>query len=38
MQCLLQAAGKHDPQYSPEIETAWRETLAVGIEFLRSRY
>jgi hypothetical protein len=29
---------RHDPEYSREIETAWRETLAVGIEYLRSRY
>ena len=38
LSCLLQAARKHDPQFSPEIETAWRETLAVGIEYLRSQY
>lgn len=38
LECLLQAARKHDPQFSPEIEAAWRETLAVGIEYLRSKY
>jgi hypothetical protein len=38
LDCLLHAARKHDPQFSPEIEGAWRETLAVGIEYLRSRY
>ena len=36
--CLLQAVSRHDPEYSREIETAWRETLAVGIEYLRSRH
>lgn len=35
---LLAAAREHDPQFSPEVETGWRETLAVGIEFLRSRH
>jgi hemoglobin-like flavoprotein len=38
LSCLLQTAGKYDPQFSPEIEAAWRETLAPGIEFMRSRY
>jgi len=38
LDCLLQAARKHDPQFSPEIEAAWRETLAVGIEYMRSKY
>ena len=38
LECLLEAARKHDPEFSPELETAWRETLAVGIEYLRSRY
>jgi hypothetical protein len=38
LRCLLGAARKHDREFSPEIETAWRETLAVGIEYLRSRY
>jgi len=38
LDCLLQAARRHDPQFSPEIEAAWRETLAVGIEYMRSKY
>jgi hemoglobin-like flavoprotein len=38
LDCLVQAAGKHDPQFSPEVEDAWRGTLAVGIEYLRSKY
>jgi hypothetical protein len=35
---LLEAARRHDPQFSPEIEDAWRKTLAPGIEYMRSRY
>jgi hemoglobin-like flavoprotein len=38
LDCLLRAVSRNDPEYSREIETAWRETLAVGIEYLRSRH
>jgi hypothetical protein len=38
LESLVEAARKHDPEFSPELEAAWRETLAVGIEYLRSRY
>ena len=38
LDCLVGAARKHDGQFTPEVETAWRETLAVGIEYLRSKY
>lgn len=37
LDCLLEAMRAHDPQTSPEIEAAWRETLQPGIEFMRSR-
>jgi hypothetical protein len=35
---LIDAARRHDPVFSPEIEKAWRETLLPGIEYMRSRY
>ena len=38
LDCLLETARDHDPEFSPEIEAAWRETLTVGIEYMRSRY
>jgi hemoglobin-like flavoprotein len=38
LDCLVAAARKHDPEFSDELEGAWRETLLVGIEYLRSRY
>ena len=38
LDCLVAAARRHDPQFSDELEKAWRDTLWVGIEFLRSRY
>jgi len=38
LECLLEAASKHDPQFSSEIAASWRQTLAVGIEHMRSKY
>jgi hemoglobin-like flavoprotein len=38
LDCLLDAARRHDPSFGPEVETAWRETLAVGIALMRSSY
>lgn len=38
LESLLEAARRHDPLFSPEIEDAWRKTLAIGIEYMRSRY
>jgi hemoglobin-like flavoprotein len=38
LECLLKAASTHDPDFSPEVEAAWRETLAVGIRYLGSRH
>lgn len=38
LDCLLRAVARHDTEYSREIELAWRETLAVGIEYLSSRH
>ena len=37
LECLMSAATTHDPEFSPEIATAWRETLNPGIEFMRAR-
>lgn len=36
--CLIDTARSYDPDFTPEIEGAWRSTLSVGIEHLRSRY
>lgn len=37
LDCLLQAAGAHDPQFSPSLESAWRATLIPGIELMRTQ-
>lgn len=38
LECLIATARRHDPLFSAEIEAAWRSTLAIGIEYMRSRY
>ena len=38
LECLIKAAREFDPDFSPEIEVAWRSALAPGIEHLRARY
>lgn len=38
LDCLVKAAAKFDPQFSPEIEASWRRALLPGIEHLRSAY
>jgi len=38
LDCLIEAAQRHDPLFSPELEEAWRDTLAVGIAYMRSKY
>jgi hemoglobin-like flavoprotein len=36
--CLLKAVSEHDPEYRPELDGAWRESLRDGIEVMKSRY
>lgn len=38
LDCLVKAASAYDPEFSPEVEKAWRQALAPGIEHLRSGY
>jgi len=38
LECLIEAVRTHDPQFSGEVEAAWRETLAVGVDYMRERY
>jgi hemoglobin-like flavoprotein len=38
LECLIEAVRVHDSQLTPEIEAAWRTTLAFGIEYMRARY
>jgi hemoglobin-like flavoprotein len=38
LECLIDAVRDHDPQFSAQIEAAWRETLRFGIDYMRARY
>jgi hemoglobin-like flavoprotein len=36
--CLLETARAHDPEFGREVESAWRETLTIGAHYMRERY
>jgi hemoglobin-like flavoprotein len=38
LEALLKTVTEYDPEYGPEIGTAWRDTLAAGIDYMRSHY
>ena len=38
LECLISAVREFDPEMSSDVESAWRRTLAIGIERMRSRY
>jgi len=38
IECLVETAREHDPQFAPAVEAAWRETLTFGADYMRQRY
>ena len=36
LECFVETARVHDPEYTPAIETAWRKCLAPGIAAMKS--
>ena len=38
IECLVETARAHDPQFAPAVEVAWRETLTFGADNMRQRY
>lgn len=38
LDCMLQAVREFDPKFDADVERAWREVLAPGIELMKSRY
>lgn len=38
LECLVETVRTHDPEYSADVESAWRETMAFGIDYMRARY
>lgn len=35
---LVATVRQHDPEFTAEVDAAWRETLAEGVAYMRSRY
>jgi hemoglobin-like flavoprotein len=38
LECLVETVRTHDPQFTNEIEAAWRETMRFGIDYMSARY
>ncbi|WP_144822402.1 globin [Marinobacter piscensis] len=38
LDALMKTVRQHDPENTPELEKAWREVLAPGIELIRGAY
>jgi hemoglobin-like flavoprotein len=38
LESLIDTLRRHDPSFTPEIEQAWRTTLAKGFAYMQSRY
>jgi hemoglobin-like flavoprotein len=38
LECLIGTVRTHDPQFTAEVEAAWRETMRFGIDYMRERY
>lgn len=36
--CFIQVLSEKDPEFSPELEKQWRETLKPGIDYIISKY
>jgi hemoglobin-like flavoprotein len=37
-ECLIDSVRRHDPEFSGEVESAWREVLGFGIDYMRARH
>lgn len=38
LECLIETVRTHDPQFTSEVEVAWRETMRFGIDYMSARY
>ena len=38
IECLVETARAYDPQFPPDVEAAWRETLAFGADYMRQHH
>ncbi len=35
---LMDTVREHDPEFTPQVETAWRATVAKGVAYMQSKY
>jgi hemoglobin-like flavoprotein len=38
IECLLETVRVHDPEWSPAVEAAWRDTATFAADYIRQRY
>jgi len=38
LECLVATVAEHDPEFSAEVEGAWRDAMQFSIEYMRRRY
>ena len=38
VESLMETVRQHDPEFTPDLERAWRVTVAAGIEYMQSQY
>ena len=38
LDCLVKTVSECDPEFSAEVETAWRTVMKKGIDFMKSKY
>lgn len=36
LECLVDTAREHDPEFNPQVETAWRMVMSPGLEYMKS--
>lgn len=38
VESLMQTVNQHDPEFTPDVDRAWRVTIAAGIEYMQAHY
>lgn len=38
LSCLIDTVREYDPEWSPDVESAWRKTMAPGIAYMKAHY
>ena len=38
LECMIQAVKMHDSEFDSEVQEAWRQTMIIGIDYIKSKY